>query len=159
MLPRYYKQLSDLLLPGKVLIIYGPRRSGKTTLLRMLLETTGIKYRIDSRENIRIRDVLSSEDFTRIREYVEGYELIVIDEAQQIPGIGQGLKIIIDQIPGIKVIATGSSSFDLEQQTGEPLTGRKKVLKLYPLSQLELYTGLNRYELKERLEQFLIYGT
>lgn len=159
MLPRYYKDLSELLQSGKVLIIYGPRRAGKTTLLQMLLKDSKTKYRIDSGDNIRIRNILGSEDFTRIKEYIEGYNLIVIDEAQHIPGIGQGLKIIIDQIPGIKVIATGSSSFDLEQQTGEPLTGRKRVLKLYPLSQLELHTGLTRFELKEHLEHFLIYGS
>ncbi|MCD4710176.1 MAG: AAA family ATPase, partial [Bacteroidales bacterium] len=85
--------------------------------------------------------------------------MIVIDEAQQIPGIGTGLKILIDQIPGLKVIATGSSSFNLEQQVGEPLTGRKKTVLLYPFSQMELVNIHNRFELKEKLEEFLVYGS
>ena len=69
------------------------------------------------------------------------------------------MKIMVDQLPGLKIIATGSSSFDLEQQTGEPLTGRKRVITLYPLSQMELNKIHNRFELKEKLEQFLVFGT
>ncbi|MEA3461605.1 MAG: DUF4143 domain-containing protein, partial [Bacteroidota bacterium] len=112
-----------------------------------------------SGDNIRIRNILSSEDFTQIREYAAGYDLIVIDEAQQIPGIETGLKILVDQIPGLKVIATGSSSFNLEQQVGEPLTGRKKTILLYPFSQLELAAIHTRFELKEKLDEFLVYGS
>ncbi len=73
-----------------------------------------------------------------MQEYVEGYELLAIDEAQMIPTIGQGLKFIIDKIPNIKIIATGSSSFDLANQVGEPLTGRKTTLTLYPISQIAM---------------------
>ena len=158
-LPRYYNNLSELVRPGKVLIIYGPRRSGKTTLLDLLLKGVDLKYRIDSGDSIRIRNLFGSEDLTLLQEYAEGYELIVIDEAQNIRGIGLALKILIDHIPGLKVIATGSSSFDLEQQTGEPLTGRKRVLILYPISILELSALMNRHELKAQLEHFLIYGS
>ncbi len=159
MIPRYFNKLFDLLPEGKVLVIYGPRRVGKTTLVNMLLEGINLKYKVDSGDNIRIRNILSSEDFNQIREYASGYDLIVIDEAQQIPGIGTGLKILIDQIPGLKVIATGSSSFNLEQQVGEPLTGRKKTVLLYPFSQMELAAIHNRFELKEKLEEFLVYGS
>jgi predicted AAA+ superfamily ATPase len=85
--------------------------------------------------------------------------LIAIDEAQQIPNIGMGLKILIDQIPGIMVIATGSSSFDLAGAVGEPLTGRKTTITLYPVAQLELQSIYNRHELKEKLDEFLIFGS
>ncbi len=159
MIPRYYNNLFDLLPEGKVLVIYGPRRVGKTTLVNMLLEGVKLKYRVDSGDNIRIRNILNSEDFNQIREYAAGYDLIVIDEAQQIPGIGTGLKILVDQIPGLKIIATGSSSFNLEQQVGEPLTGRKKTVLLYPFSQLELAAIYTRFELKEKLDEFLVYGS
>lgn len=77
------------------------------------------------------------------------------DHAQQIPNIGMGLKIIVDQIPDVMVIATGSSSFDLAGATGEPLTGRKTTIVLYLIAQQELLALYNRHELKEELEDFL----
>lgn len=86
---------------------------------------------------------------------MSGYDLIAVDEAQQIPNIGMGLKIIVDQIPDVMVIATGSSSFDLAGATGEPLTGRKTTIVLYPIAQQELLALYNRHELKEELEDFL----
>ena len=159
MLQRYYHEILNVLPEKKVLIIYGPRRVGKTTLLHLLLENSTLKYRIDSGENIRIMNLLGSQDFNLLREYVSGYELIIIDEAQNIPGIGLGLKILIDQFPDLKIIATGSSSFDLENQTGEPLTGRKKVIILFPFSQLELNIQHNRFEIRQLLDQFLIFGS
>lgn len=91
--------------------------------------------------------------------YVENYELLAIDEAQRIPAVGLGLKIIVDQRENIYIVVTGSSSFDLSQQVGEPLTGRKRTIILYPLSQKELYFQYNKYELKEKLEEFLIFGS
>lgn len=159
MLPRFYNKLEKLIKPQKVLVIYGPRRVGKTTLLKNYLDQTSFKYKLDTGDNIRTQQVLSSQDFTQILEYAQGYELIAIDEAQNIPNIGMGLKIILDQIPGIRVIATGSSSFDLAHQIGEPLTGRKNTITLYPISQLELLRTVNKHELKEKLPEFLIFGS
>lgn len=159
MIKRYYDNLEKIIKPGKALIIYGPRRVGKTTLLKNFLKKTKCKYRFDSGDNIRIQQALSSQDFKVIKEYASDYELIAIDEAQQIPNIGQGLKIIVDQLPKTKIIATGSSSFDLAGQIGEPLTGRKKTLILYPIAQSELLKEYNKFDLKERLEEFLIFGS
>jgi len=160
MIKRIYSDLSAYFHKNEVLILYGPRRVGKTTLLENFLQQTQLKYRLDTGDNIRTQDILSSGDLARIQEYVEGYELLAIDEAQMIPNVGQGLKLIIDKIPNIKVIATGSSSFDLASQVGEPLTGRKTTLTLYPISQLELLQQQeNRFDLKQQLEQFLIYGS
>lgn len=159
MLKRFYDNLGELLKPEKVLVIYGPRRSGKTTLLKHFLEKNKLKLRFDSGDNIRVQKILSSQDFPQIFAYVKGFELIVIDEAQQIPNIGMGLKIIVDHTPGVCVIATGSSSFDLARQVGEPLTGRKTTITLFPISQLELAEDINPFDLKERLEEFLIFGS
>lgn len=159
MILRYFNDLSDMLPDNKVLIIYGPRRVGKTTLVNLLMEKANLKYKIDSGDNIRTRNVLTSEDFQLIKEYAEGYELIVIDEAQNIPGIGQALKIMSDQISKLKVIATGSSSFNIKQEVGEPLTGRKKEIILFPLSQMELNAYYNRYELKDQLNNILVFGS
>ncbi len=158
MIERAY-DLKNLIQPGRVLVIYGPRRVGKTTLLNSFLNGTKLKHKLDSGDNIRTQDVLSSRDFTRITEYASGYDLIAIDEAQQIPGIGMGLKIIVDQLSDIIVIATGSSSFELAGAIGEPLTGRKKTITLYPVAQMELSSLFNRYELKDRLEDFLVFGS
>lgn len=156
---RIYDNLGKLSHPNKVLVIYGPRRVGKTTLLNNFLSKTKLKYKLDSGDNIRTQQILSSSDFSQIIDYASGYNLVAIDEAQQIPDIGTGLKIIVDQVKKIKVIATGSSSFDLAQQIGEPLTGRKTTIILYPLSQIELLSIYNKHELKEKLEDFLLFGS
>ncbi len=158
MIPRIYDDIGKLLEAGKVLVIYGPRRVGKSTLLKNYLSKTDSKYRFDVGDNIKVQEILSSQDFSQIIPYAEEYELLVIDEAQQIKNIGMGLKIIVDQLPKIKVVATGSSSFDLANQIGEPLVGRKKTKILYPVSHLELLKKNTEFELKEKAEEFLIYG-
>ncbi|MEK9195266.1 MAG: ATP-binding protein [Patescibacteria group bacterium] len=157
-IPRFYQDLTPYLKPSNVLVIYGPRQVGKTTLIRDFLATHPGRYKLDSGDNIHIQTVLGSQDFDAIKEYAQGYSLIVIDEAQRIPNVGQGLKILVDQIPDTQVIATGSSSFELAGQVGEPLTGRKTTLTLYPVSQLELRGLYNTYELKSNLEHWLVFG-
>jgi len=158
MLFRFYQDLAKFLKKKKVLILYGPRQVGKTTLLETFLKTTGFKYKLDSGDNIRVQELLSSQDFPRILDYISGYELLAIDEAQKIHRVGEALKILADQVPGIRLIATGSSSFDLAGQIGEPLTGRKVTLTLFPVAQLELANLFTPFELRERLEEFLIFG-
>lgn len=158
MYKRSYEPLDARLMPNKVLVIFGPRRVGKTTLLQNFLKQTTLKYKLDSGDNIRTQHILGSQDFAQILNYVEGYQLLAIDEAQNIPNIGMGLKIIVDQVPGIRVIVTGSSSFELAGQVGEPLTGRKLTLNLYPMAQSELLSVYNNFELRENLADFLIFG-
>ena len=102
---------------------------------------------------------LGSQNLSIIKAFCEGYELIAIDEAHKILHIGIGMKLMIDNIPGIRVLATGSSSFALAGQTGEPLTGRKTTLHLRPVSQIEMLKLFNRFELKEKLEEYLLYGS
>jgi predicted AAA+ superfamily ATPase len=159
MIPRAYEPLDRFLQPNKVLVIYGPRRSGKTTLLDSFLSQTNLRTKLVSGDDIRIQQVLSSQDFRQILEFAEGYDLIAIDEAQEIPNVGMGLKIMVDQIPGIQIIAIGSSSFELAGQVGEPLTGRKLTLVLYPISQVELLGSQNRFELREQLGEYMVFGS
>lgn len=102
--------------------------------------------------------MLSSSSLKQLKEFVEGYQLLVIDEAQKINNIGENLKLIVDNIKNLYVIATGSSSFDLTGQVGEPLTGRKIILNLYPFSIIELKKTNSLYELKQKIEELLIYG-
>lgn len=159
MIKRIY-DLNDHIQPGKVLVVYGPRRVGKTTLLKQFLNQTQLKYKLDFGDNIQTQHIVSSRDFSQILPYIENYQLIALDEAQLIPQVGYGLKIMVDQRPDVYVIATGSSSFDLSQQIGEPLVGRKWTLTLYPLAQMELLAQyVNRYELQQALPEFLLYGS
>lgn len=151
--------IQNLAKPGKALIIYGPRRVGKTTLLKDFLSRTELRYKLDSGDSIRTQEIFNSQLFNEILPYAEGYELIAIDEAQQIKNIGMGLKILVDNSPDLIVVATGSSSFELSQQVGEPLTGRKRTVTLFPFSQQELLSIYNQHELKERLDEFLIFGS
>ncbi|KAF0159670.1 MAG: AAA ATPase [Syntrophaceae bacterium] len=160
-LPRIYDNLNLLLKPNKVLVIYGSRQTGKTTLLKKFLsENEGnFRYKLDSGDDINTRIVLGSSDFKKIIGYAKGYDLIAIDEAQKIKNIGMGLKILVDQLPDIKIIVTGSSSFELAGQIGEPLTGRKITLTLFPLSQIEMGKLYNDYDLRSRLDEYLIFGS
>ncbi|MBI2596532.1 ATP-binding protein [Candidatus Daviesbacteria bacterium] len=159
MIPRIYEDLGHYISPGRVIVIYGPRRVGKTVLLTGFLNRSGLKYKLDNGDDISVQEVFNSQSINRIRRFTEGYELIAIDEAQNIENIGLGLKILVDNVPDIKVIATGSASFELANKVGEPLTGRQTTLKLYPIAQLELLSQYNKYELSQKLEEYLIYGS
>lgn len=156
---RIYQNIDDYLKPNKVLVIYGPRQAGKTTLLREYLLHCNLKYKLESGDNIKIQNLFGSQDLDLLTEYVDGFELLVIDEAQKIPNIGQALKILVDQIPNIKIIVTGSSSFELAGQIGEPLTGRKTTLTLFTIAQNELLKLYRSYDLKQKLPEYLVFGS
>ncbi|OGX39549.1 MAG: hypothetical protein A2984_02525 [Omnitrophica WOR_2 bacterium RIFCSPLOWO2_01_FULL_41_12] len=156
---RFYSGLGHYLEKGKVLVIFGPRQVGKTTLLQDYLSETSLKFKLETGDNIKIHTLFASQELDRILAYAKPYELIVIDEAQKIPHVGVALKMIVDHLPNIQIIVTGSSSFDLAGQIGEPLTGRKKTLTLFPLSQLELKDEYGSYELEQQLQNYLIFGS
>lgn len=157
MIPRFYN-LSEKVMRWKVTIIYWPRRIGKTVMLKEYIKTLEIKPILYTGEDLRIQAVMNSKNLDTILAFVEGKDHLIIDEAQYIDGIGLGLKMLIDARPDITCIVTGSSSFDLSQSIGEPLVGRCQILTLFPIWQGELLSGYNRYELKEHIEDFLIYG-
>ncbi len=156
------RQLQNIgrdLKPGRVVVIYGARRTGKTTLLREFLKGETEPYLLVSGEDIVVQGFLSSQSVEKLASFVGGNRLLAVDEAQKVPNIGINLKLIVDHIPGIRVIATGSSSFDLARHVGEPLTGRKSTLLQYPLAQLELRSVEQRHETEARLESRLVYGS
>jgi len=95
MIPRFYDNLDELLHEGRVTVVYGPRRVGKTTLIKNFLAKTKLRAKFDSGDNLEIRNIFSSQSFSVIDKYTEGYDLLVIDEAQRIPNIGFGLKILV----------------------------------------------------------------
>ena len=159
MISRIYDDLDKLLKKGKVTVIYGPRQVGKTTLISNFLSKTKLKYKLDNGDDVSVSEVLSSRSLKKIQNYVAGYELVVIDEAQRIEDVGLGLKIMVDNNPDLKVLITGSSTLSLSYKVGEPLVGRAFDYKLYPVSQMEMLVELNRFELEQKKEEFLIYGS
>ena len=153
------ENLRKLIIPGKVMVIYGPRRVGKTTLLKKYLEKENDSVLFVNGDDIIVRQYLESQSIQTLRDFIGDHRLLVVDEAQYVEKIGLNLKLVVDHIPGIKVIVTGSSSFDLARDVGEPLTGRKYVLKLFPLSQMEISKIEKRHETTAGLESRLIYGS
>lgn len=143
---------------NKVLIIYGPRQVGKTTSVEKFLSETSLKYASYSGDNLEFAYNLAKCDLEHIKRIVGDNHLLFIDEAQKIQNIGTALKLIVDHVPNICVIATGSSSFDLANTTEEPLTGRKNLLVLYPVAVSELLRDQTLYEFERKLEQHLVYG-
>jgi predicted AAA+ superfamily ATPase len=155
-----YNLLKNRLQENKALLLYGPRRVGKTTLLNMLAEELKGKEAIKfvNGENALTQKDLSSQSIDQLKSYIGNATLLIIDEAQKVPDIGLNLKLIVDHVPGIKVIASGSASFELAQKVGEPLVGRKKTINLFPLSAGELIEadGMDRY--RETRDAHIIYG-
>lgn len=150
--------LNRLQSTDKIIILYGSRQVGKTTLVESLIRKLPYKTLQINADNREYMDVLSSRELGKLKRLVSGYEVVFIDEAQRIPDIGINLKIIHDQIPGVKIIATGSSSFELANVTKEPLTGRTWTFTLYPIALSEIQAEQNLFELDNRLEEFLLYG-
>jgi len=148
----------DLSTTDKVVILYGARQTGKTTLSNDLLKIINGKILKVNADEEKYLDILSSRDLEKIKLLTGGYDVLFIDEAQRIGNIGINLKIIHDGIPNLKLLVTGSSSFDLAKQISEPLTGRTSTYKLFPISLKELSKTRNVFELQDRLEDFMVYG-
>src|SRR3989344_4794727 len=145
------QDITSALEPKRVLIIYGPRRVGKTTLLNDYIKTQSEKRVYSSTgDDIELRKIIQSEKLKEILDFVRPFEVIAIDEAQFIPSIGLGAKMMIDAFPEKNIILTGSSSLDLSNKIGEPLTGRHFTLTLFPLSQGEM--DGSRFELNTHRE-------
>ena len=156
---KHLENLKKQIKPNKVVIIYGPRRCGKTTLLKKFLEGVAEKYLLVNGEDIFVQEYLSSQSIDKLKNFVGEHQILAIDEAQRIPNVGLNLKLLVDNLEGIKIIATGSASFDLYQKLGEPLTGRKTTLRLFPLAQMELIQIEKPHQIKAHLEARLIFGT
>jgi len=151
-------QLPDYLLPGKVVVLYGPRQVGKTTLAHDLLETVSWHGRFLNADEIIFREALASQNRQRLGELLGDAEILIIDEAQRVPDIGLNLKILVDSFPHARILATGSASFDLANKISEPLTGRKITFTMYPVSYDELRQTLGPLETRSELERWLVWG-
>ena len=155
---RHYDSLDSFMHHGRVTVIHGPRRVGKTNLVEHFLGPDSRHILRAVGDDIVIRNLLSGQNRTEILAWAQGYDVIFLDEAQRIPDVGWALKMMIDARPDLEIIATGSASFQLAGTLGEPLTGRQTPLMLYPVSVGELATTMNAYELRNNLDSMLIFG-
>lgn len=159
-LNRYYENTDESLLQkGKVFVLLGPRRVGKTELIKKLISNYSGNVFSGTGDNLDLREILSSQRLQRISSALGSYDLIFIDEAQRIPEIGFSIKLLIDSFPDKIIILTGSSSFELAGQLGEPLTGRQKQKRLFPLSIIELHQQFGGMHVVEKLDELLIFGS
>ena len=151
------KRVRESLFKGRAVIIYGPRRSGKTTLIKEVQKTYPESHYYNCEEP-DINMALTDKTSTELKSYFGKSNLIFLDEAQKIRNIGTTIKLIVDSYPEIQIVATGSSSFDLSNKIIEPLTGRKIEFFLYPLTLAELSVSLNKLDANRLLETRIIYG-
>ncbi len=152
-------QITNLLDSNKVILILGTRRVGKTFLINSIQKNYQSKLLFLNGEDFDVQEIIKNRSTSNYKRLVGDNKLIIIDEAQSIPEIGMALKLLIDTNPNLTIIATGSSSLDLMNKTGEPLTGRHYQFNLYPLSQMELMSTENFLETKQNLEERLIFGS
>lgn len=145
--------------PNKAILIFGARRVGKTILMRQLIKDFAGKTMLLNGEDYDTLALLKERTIANYQHLLEGVDLLAIDEAQNIPEIGSKLKLIVDEIEGIRIIASGSSSFDLLNKAGEPLVGRSTQFHLTPFSQKEIASTETALETRQNLESRLIYGS
>ncbi len=144
--------------PGKVVIITGARRTGKTFMLKEIIKETGKQYLLLNGEDFNTSLLLSRRSVENYRQITGSKEFLFIDEAQKIPDIGNILKLMVDELPNLKILATGSSAFDLGNLTGEPLTGRKHSFSLFPLSERECWQYESIVDRPDTIKPRLVFG-
>ena len=142
----------------KALIILGPRQSGKTTLVKALTEQVGSPVLWWNGDDFQVRSMLSTLSLANLQGLIGDAPLLVIDEAQRIENIGLCIKIIVDNSPGVKVIATGSSAFELSNRINESMTGRKWEYILLPLSYKEMVNYHGELAETSSLQHRMIFG-
>jgi len=151
-------RLISSLTPNKVILLVGPRRTGKTILLEHILDKLTEPYLLFNGEDYDIQQILKKRSVQNYRNILGDRRILIIDEAQKVPDIGNILKLMVDSIDGLKIIVTGSSAFDILNITGEPLTGRKITYMMYPLSEHEFNQFEDFVQMKENMKVRLVYG-
>ena len=158
MITRYIqKSIEDKLFKGKVITLLGARQTGKTTLLRLISKNHSKMIWLNADE-YDIQEKFKNPTSTGLKALIGNAELVVIDEAQKITGIGLALKLLVDNYPSIQIVATGSSAFELSNKLNEPLTGRKFEFQLYPIATSELNAHHTELIENRMLQHRLVYG-
>ncbi len=145
--------------PNKVLILLGARRIGKTSFIQEIIKKLKEPVLLLNGEDADTLSILQKRSVTNYKRVMGNIKVLIIDEAQKIPEIGQILKLMVDELKGIKIIVTGSSMFDLSNLLGEPLTGRSYTFHMFPFAQSELSKQENLIQTKAHLEDRLIFGS
>lgn len=157
MIPRILKaSIKNDLFKGKAILLYGPRQSGKSTLIQEILKDQEHLYL--NGDDSDVREILTNTTATKLKAVAGNKKIVFIDEAQRIQNIGLTLKLFTDQIKDVQVIATGSSAFELSSQVNEPLTGRKYEFMIYPLSFSEMVAYHGLIQEKRLIDHRLVYG-
>jgi uncharacterized protein len=144
---------------GKVFVLFGARRVGKTFFLNQLLAASNQPFLWLNGEDMEIQKQLEIRSTSNYQRLIANNEILIVDEAQVIPEIGLILKLMVDTFPNLIIIASGSSAFDLSNNLGEPLVGRAYWYTMFPLAQLELKKHENHLETVQNLEERLIFGS
>lgn len=134
-----FDKISDDLQKGKIIIVYGARQVGKTTLVKEIIRGYPKSIYING-DFVDDQQKLSESSRTMVEQFA-GYDMLVIDEAQRIPDIGLKLKVIFDTLPTLKILVTGSSAFEISSTVSEPLTGRFIAHVMYPISLSEMQSA------------------
>ncbi|OGI29496.1 MAG: ATPase [Candidatus Moranbacteria bacterium RIFOXYA12_FULL_44_15] len=150
--------IEKALFKGKIVIVYGARQVGKTTLVKEIQKFSSKDSVYLNCDEPDIREALTNKTSTELKVFLGGKKLVILDEAQRVKNIGLTLKLLVDNFPEIQILATGSSSFDLFNEAQEPLTGRKYEFQVYPLSLEELSHVYSELEISRLLEHRIIYG-
>ncbi|MGE4540689.1 MAG: ATP-binding protein [Bacteroidales bacterium] len=150
--------VNEQLFQKKVLLLYGPRQVGKTTLLKKIISDFEGKTLFLNADDPTVFNLLNRPNTIQLRQLIADHKLFVIDEAQQIPEIGLTSKLIVDTFEGVQLILSGSSSFELASRTQEPLTGRKRMLFLFPVSFSEWQNHIGFLQAEQDLENRLVFG-
>jgi uncharacterized protein len=153
------EKLSERIGAGKVLVLLGARRTGKTFLLKRFIEKSTEPLLFLNGEDFEVQKILANRSAAHYRAILGNCRLLIIDEAQKVPQIGAILKLMVDEITDLKVVVTGSSAFDMSRQFGEPLTGRRISLRLFPLAEMEWVVQENALEQSANLRERLIFGS
>lgn len=155
---RVEKNIKERLFQGKLIILYGARQVGKTTLVKRILGEHEHESAYFNCELMSVQKGLSELEAEKLKGFLGEHKIVILDEAQNIPDIGKALKILVDTYPDMQIIATGSSSFDLAQKISEPMTGRTFTFMLYPLSLAEIKQGDGWSGIEAHLETLLRFG-
>ncbi|MDF0706657.1 ATP-binding protein [Flagellimonas okinawensis] len=148
--------ISNKLDKGKAIILIGPRQVGKTTLINSILESR--PYLFLNGDDPTVRNLLTDPNTEQLRQIIGSNTTLFIDEAQRIENIGLTLKLITDQFKNVQLLVSGSSAFELNNQTSEPLTGRKWEYRLYPISWVELENDIGYLKSEQQFELRILYG-
>jgi uncharacterized protein len=152
------KNIIRKLQPNKVVIVFGARRVGKTVLVKEILSKINEPVLSLNGEDINVHDKLANRSIENYKQILGSYKLLYIDEAQKIPEIGLKLKLMIDGIDDLKIIISGSSSFDIHKDAGEPLTGRKYSFNLFALSENEFNQVENNITKFDKVSERMVLG-